>query len=162
MVKYNEIREEAINLFEQSKYKQLGDLVFDELLTVDTVDEAVELLAMKAVVFQKLYKKFWPPEADDDVRAIRAQFAVDTPKEKMELAMARVGLNKAQIIIRDWRRQNRFKEAMSLLWNVEKVFRDQGLEAEVLFVQDEILRAQLEEFRAQGKESFIISEFIKN
>ena len=43
MVKYNEIREEAINLFEQSKYKQLGDLVFDELLTVDTVDEAVEL-----------------------------------------------------------------------------------------------------------------------
>ena len=162
MVKYNEIREEAINLFEQSKYKQLGDLVFGELLTVDTVDEAVELLAMKAVVFQKLYKKFWPPEADDDVRAIRAQFAVDTPKEKMELAMAKLRLNKAQIIIRDRRRQNRFKEAMSLLWNAEKVFRDQKMEAEILFVQDEILRAQLEEFRSEGKESFIISEFTKN
>lgn len=162
MVKYNEIREEAINLFEQSKYKQLGDLVFGELLTVDTVDEAVELLAMKAVVFQKLYKKFWPPEADDDVRAIRAQFAVDTPKEKMELAMAKLRLNKAQIIIRDRRRQNRFMEAMSLLWSAEKVFRDQKMEAEILFVQDEILRAQLEEFRSEGKESFIISEFTKN
>ena len=162
MVKYVEIRDRAAVLFEQSKYKQLGDLVFDELLTVDTVDEAVELLAMKALLFQKLYKKFWPSEADEDVRAIRSQFAVDTPKEKMELAMARIRMNKAQTIIRDRRRQNRFKEAMSLLWSVEKVFRDQGLEAEILFVQDEILRTQLEEFRSEGKESFIISEFIKN
>ena len=162
MVKYIDIRDQAIVLSEQSKYKQLGDLVFNELLTVDTVDEAVELLAMKALVFQKLYKKFWPPEADEDVRAIHAQFAVDTPKEKMELAMARMRLNKAQVIIRDRRRHNSFEEAMRLLWSVEKVFRDQGLDAEILFVQDEILRAQLEEFRAQGKESFIISEFIKN
>lgn len=126
MVKYNEIREEAIKFFEQSKYKQLGDLVFNELLTVDIVDEAVELLAMKALVFQKLYKKFWPPEADEDIRAIRAQFAVDTPKEKMELAMARMRLNKAQVIIRDRRRHNRFEEAMRLLWSVEKVFSDPG------------------------------------
>lgn len=162
MVKYNEIREEAVKLFEQSKHKQLGDIVFNELLTVDTIDQAVELLTMKAVVFQKLYKKFWPPEADEDIRAIHAQFAVDTPKEKMELVMAVIRLNKAQIIIRDRRRQNRFKEAMSLLWSVEKVFSDQGLDAEIFFVQDEILRVQLEEFRAQGKESFIISEFIKN
>ena len=51
---------------------------------------------------------------------------------------------------------------MSLLWSAEKVFRDQKLEAEILFVQDEILRTQLEEFRSEGKESFIISEFIKN
>ena len=162
MVKYNEIRTDVVKLFEYSKYKQLGDFVFNERLTVDTVDEAVELLTMKAVVFQKLYKKFWPSEADEDVRAIRSEFAVDTPKEKMELAMARVGLNKAQIIIRDRRRQNRFKEAMSLLWSAEKVFRDQKMEAEILFVQDEILRAQLEEFRSEGKESFIISEFTKN
>lgn len=162
MVKYNEIREEAIKFFEQSKYRRLEPVVCDESLTVDTIDEAVEIVAMKALVFQKLYKKFWTPEADEDARSIRAQFAADTPKEKMELALAKIRLNKAQIIIRDRRRQNRFKEAMSLLWSVEKVFRDQGLEAEILFVQDEILRTQLEEFRSEGKESFIISEFIKN
>ena len=101
MVKYNEVRRDAVKFFEQSKYRKLGVIVFNELLTVDTIDEAVELLAMKALVSQKLYKKFWPSEADEDVRAIRSQFAVDTPKEKMELAMARVRLNKAQIIIRD-------------------------------------------------------------
>ena len=160
MVKYMEIRRDAVKFFEQSKYKQLGRLVLNELLTVDTVDEAVELLAMKSLVFRKLYKKFWPPEADEDIRAIRSQFAIDTPKEKMELSMARIQMNKAQTIIRDRRRQNRFKEAVSLLWSAEKVFRDQGLEAEILFVQDEILRIQLEEFRSEGKESFIISEFI--
>jgi hypothetical protein len=54
MVKYNEIRTDVVKLFEQSKYKQLGDFVFNERLAVDTVDEAVELLTMKAVVFLQL------------------------------------------------------------------------------------------------------------
>lgn len=158
MVKYIDIRKNAVELFERSKYRKLEKLICDVDLSTMRADQLVELIAFKALILHKLYKKYWPEE----ISALADEARRRASDDDLPIVDARLYLNAAQIIIRNKKGVLRYTVAIELLRRAEKVFRDRKLDAEMLFVQDEILRTQLEEFRSEHKESFNIAEFVAN
>lgn len=132
--KYN--REKAIKAFESSRYKELEEIISyvepDEMSS----EELVQLIAFKALVEQKLHGIYW----SDEVAQLELE-ALDKAGESSYLyVLAKLSINKAQIIIRNKEDDSRFESALYLLSLADKCFAQlEGCELDKLFVKDEKL-----------------------
>ncbi len=140
--KYN--REKAIKAFESSRYKELEEIISYAEPDEMSSEELVQLIAFKALVEQKLHGIYW----SDEVAQLELE-ALDKAGESSYLyVLAKLSINKAQIIIRNKKDDNRFESALYLLSLADKCFAQlEGCELDKLFVKDEKLRTEFEFLR---------------
>ena len=143
--KYN--HKKAVEYFERSKYKKLEKLIRYADTDKMSVDELVRLISFKALVEQKLHGIYW----SDEVAQLELE-ALDKAGESSYLyVLAKLSINKAQIIIRNKKDDNRFESALELLSLADKCFAQlEGYELDKLFVKDEKLRVDFEFLRKSG------------
>lgn len=158
MIKYD--RDKAIKAFESSKYKELGEIISYAEPDNLSSKELVQLIAFKALVEQKLHGIYW----SDEVAQLELE-ALDKAGESSYLyVLAKLSINKAQIIIRNKKDDNRFESALELLSLADKCFAQlEGCELDKLFVKDEKLRTEFEFLRNSGRAeeiNRIVEEYI--
>ena len=144
--KYN--HKKAVEYFERSKYKKLEKLIRYADTDNMSVKELVQLISFKALVEQKLHGIYW----SDEVAQLELE-ALDKAGESSYLyVLAKLSINKAQIIIRNKKDDNRFESALELLSLADKCFTQlEGCELDKLFVKDEKLRTEFEFLRNSGR-----------
>lgn len=156
--KYN--HKKAVEYFERSKYKKLEKLIRYADTDNMSVKELVQLISFKALVEQKLHGIYW----SDEVAQLELE-ALDKAGESSYLyVLAKLSINKAQIIIRNKKDDNRFESALELLSLADKCFAQlEGYELDKLFVKDEKLRTEFEFLRNSGRAeeiNRIVEEYI--
>ena len=139
MIKYDS--KKAVEYFERSKYKKLEKIIGYADTDNMSVKELVQLISFKALVEQKLHGIYW----SDEVAQLELE-ALDKAGESSYLyVLAKLSINKAQIIIRNKKDDNRFESALELLSLADKCFAQlEGRELDKLFVKDEKLRTEFE------------------
>lgn len=159
MVKYFEIREEAVKLFEQSKYRKLDKLISDVCLEGMNPSEILELISFRALVDQKLRKIYWSDKVSCFERT-----AINRSKigENRDIVIAKLDLNRAQIVARNRFEEDRFDLALELMRDSRRTFEKYKKVAESLFVQDEILRTKFKSLLAGEADGFRIDKFIES
>ena len=157
MIKYD--RDKAIKAFESSKYKELGEIISYAEPDNLSSKELVQLIAFKALVEQKLHGIYW----SDEVAQLELE-ALDKAGESSYLyVLAKLSINKAQIIIRNKEDDGRFERAMELLSLADYCFSQEGRKLDKLFVKDEKLRTEFEFLRNSGRAeeiNRIVEEYI--
>ena len=156
--KYN--HEKAVEYFERSKYKKLEKLIRYADTDKMSLKEIIQLISFKALVEQKLHGIYW----SDEVAQLELE-ALDKAGESSYLyVLAKLSINKAQIIIRNKKDDNRFESALELLSLADKCFAQlEGCELDKLFVKDEKLRTEFEFLRNSGRAeeiNRIVEEYI--
>ena len=156
--KYN--HEKAVEYFERSKYKKLEKLIRYADTDKMSLKEIIQLISFKALVEQKLHGIYW----SDEVAQLELE-ALDKAGESSYLyVLAKLSINKAQIIIRNKKDDNRFESALELLSLADKCFAQlEGYELDKLFVKDEKLRTEFELLRNSGRAeeiNRIVEEYI--
>lgn len=156
--KYN--HEKAIEYFERSKYKKLEKLIRYADTDNMSVKELVQLISFKALVEQKLHGIYW----SDEVAKLTSETLIRVNKSRRSYIKAKLSINKAQIIIRNKKDDNRFESALELLSLADKCFAQlEGYELDKLFVKDEKLRTEFEFLRNSGRAeeiNRIVEEYI--
>ena len=154
--KYN--HKKAVEYFERSKYKKLEKLIRYADTDNMSVKELVKLISFKALVEQKLHGIYW----SDEVAQLELE-ALDKAGESSYLyVLAKLSINKAQIIIRNKKDNDRFERAMYLLSLADDCFARQGNKLKSLFVKDEKLRTTFEMLKSnQVGETEEIDRIIK-
>lgn len=139
MVKYD--HEKANEYFERSKYKKLEKLIRYADTDNMSVKELVQLISFKALVEQKLHRIYWSSEVSQlELKALNK-----VSESKYPYVLAKLSINKAQIIIRNKEDDGRFESALYLLSLADKCFAQlEGCELDKLFVKDEKLRTTFE------------------
>ena len=142
MIKYD--HEKANEYFERSKYKKLEKLIRYADTDKMSLKEIIQLISFKALVEQKLHGIYW----SDEVAQLELE-ALDKAGESSYLyVLAKLSINKAQIIIRNKEDDSRFESALYLLSLADKCFAQlEGCERDKLFVKDEKLRTEFEFLR---------------
>lgn len=158
MIKYDS--KKAVEYFERSKYKKLEKIIGYADTDNMSVDELVRLISFKALVEQKLHRIYW----SDEVAQLELE-ALDKAGESSYLyVLAKLLINKAQIIIRNKKDDSRFESALYLLSLADKCFAQlEGCELDKLFVKDEKLRTEFEFLRNSGRAeeiNQIVEEYI--
>lgn len=145
MVKYN--HQKANEYFERSKYKKLEEIISHADIEKMSVKELVQLISFKALVEQKLHGIYWSAEvAQLELKALNK-----VSESKYPYVLAKLSINKAQIIIRNKEDDSRFESALYLLSLADKCFAQlEGCELDKLFVKDEKLRTEFEFSRNNG------------
>ena len=156
--KYN--HEKAVEYFERSKYKKLKKIIGYADTDKMSLKEIIQLISFKALVEQKLHGIYW----SDEVAQLELE-ALDKAGESSYLyVLAKLSINKAQIIIRNKKDDNRFESALELLSLADKCFAQlEGCELDKLFVKDEKLRTEFEFLRNSGRAeeiNRIVEEYI--
>ena len=144
--KYN--HKKAVEYFERSKYKKLEKLIRYADTDNMSVKELVQLISFKALVEQKLHGIYW----SDEVAKLTSETLIRVNKSRLSYIKAKLSINKAQIIIRNKKDDNRFESALELLSLADKCFAQlEGCELDKLFVKDEKLRTEFEFLRNSGR-----------
>ena len=156
--KYN--HKKAVEYFERSKYKKLKKIIGYADTDKMSLKEIIQLISFKALVEQKLHGIYW----SDEVAQLELE-ALDKAGESSYLyVLAKLSINKAQIIIRNKKDDNRFESALELLSLADKCFAQlEGCELDKLFVKDEKLRTEFEFLRNSGRAeeiNRIVEEYI--
>ena len=156
--KYN--HKKAVEYFERSKYKKLKKIIGYADTDKMSLKEIIQLISFKALVEQKLHGIYW----SDEVAQLELE-ALDKAGESSYLyVLAKLSINKAQIIIRNKKDDNRFESALELLSLADKGFAQlEGCELDKLFVKDEKLRTEFEFLRNSGRAeeiNRIVEEYI--
>ena len=156
--KYN--HKKAVEYFERSKYKKLKKIIGYADTDKMSLKEIIHLISFKALVEQKLHGIYW----SDEVAQLELE-ALDKAGESSYLyVLAKLSINKAQIIIRNKKDDNRFESALELLSLADKCFAQlEGCELDKLFVKDEKLRTEFEFLRNSGRAeeiNRIVEEYI--
>lgn len=156
--KYN--HKKAVEYFERSKYKKLEKLIRYADTDKMSVDELVRLISFKALVEQKLHRIYWSSEVSQlELKALNK-----VRGSSYLYVLARISINKAQIIIRNKEDDSRFESALYLLSLADKCFAQlEGCELDKLFVKDEKLRTEFEFLRNSGRAeeiNRIVEEYI--
>ena len=156
--KYN--HKKAVEYFERSKYKKLKKIIGYADTDKMSLKEIIQLISFKALVEQKLHGIYW----SDEVTQLELE-ALDKAGESSYLyVLAKLSINKAQIIIRNKKDDNRFESALELLSLADKCFAQlEGCELDKLFVKDEKLRTEFEFLRNSGRAeeiNRIVEEYI--
>lgn len=156
--KYN--HKKAVEYFERSKYKKLKKIIGYADTDKMSLKEIIQLISFKALVEQKLHGIYW----SDEVAQLELE-ALDKAGESSYLyVLAKLSINKAQIIIRNKKDDNRFESALELLSLADKCFAQlEGCELNKLFVKDEKLRTEFEFLRNSGRAeeiNRIVEEYI--
>lgn len=156
--KYN--HKKAVEYFERSKYKKLKKIIGYADTDKMSLKEIIQLISFKALVEQKLHGIYW----SDEVAQLELE-ALDKAGESSYLyVLAKLSINKAQIIIRNKKDDNRFESALELLSLADKCFAQlEGCELDKLFVKDEKLRTYFEFLRNRGRTeeiNQIVEEYI--
>lgn len=155
--KYN--HKKAVEYFERSKYKKLEKLIRYADTDNMSVKELVQLISFKALVEQKLHGIYW----SDEVAQLELKALNKVSESKYPYVLAKLSINKAQIIIRNKKDDNRFKRAMELLSLADYCFSQEGCKLDKLFVKDEKLRTEFEFLRnTKGRKDIeqIVKEYI--
>lgn len=139
MIKYDS--KKAVEYFERSKYKKLEKIIGYADTDNMSVDELVRLISFKALVEQKLHRIYWSSEVSQlELKALNK-----VSESKYPYVLAKLSINKAQIIIRNKEDDSRFESALYLLSFADKCFAQlEGCELDKLFVKDEKLRTTFE------------------
>lgn len=150
----------AVEYFERSKYKKLKKIIGYADTDKMSLKEIIQLISFKALVEQKLHGIYW----SDEVAQLELE-ALDKAGESSYLyVLAKLSINKAQIIIRNKKDDNRFESALELLSLADKCFAQlEGYELDKLFVKDEKLRTEFEFLRNSGRAeeiNRIVEEYI--
>ncbi len=157
MIKYDS--KKAVEYFERSKYKKLEKIIGYADTYNMSVKELVQLISFKALVEQKLHGIYW----SDEVAQLELE-ALDKAGESSYLyVLAKLSINKAQIIIRNKEDDGRFERAMELLSLADYCFSQEGRKLDKLFVKDEKLRTEFEFLRNSGRAeeiNKIVEEYI--
>ena len=156
--KYN--HKKAVEYFERSKYKKLKKIIGYADTDKMSLKEIIQLISFKALVEQKLHGIYW----SDEVAQLELE-ALDKAGESSYLyVLAKLLINKAQIIIRNKKDDSRFESALYLLSLADKCFAQlEGCELDKLFVKDEKLRTEFEFLRNSGRAeeiNQIVEEYI--
>lgn len=154
--KYN--HKKAVEYFERSKYKKLEKLIRYADTDNMSVKELVKLISFKALVEQKLHGIYW----SDEVAQLELE-ALDKAGESSYLyVLAKLSINKAQIIIRNKKDDNRFESALYLLSLADKCFAQlEGCELDKLFVKDEKLRTTFEMLKNNSGRAEEINQIVE-
>lgn len=140
--KYN--HKKAVEYFERSKYKKLEKLIRYADTDNMSVKELVQLISFKALVEQKLHGIYW----SDEVAQLELETLDKAGESSYLYVLAKLSINKAQIIIRNKKDDKRFESALELLSLADKCFAQlEGCELNKLFVKDEKLRTEFEFLR---------------
>ena len=123
-----------------------------------SVKELVKLISFKALVEQKLHGIYW----SDEVAQLELE-ALDKAGESSYLyVLAKLSINKAQIIIRNKKDDNRFESALYLLSLADKCFAQlEGYELDKLFVKDEKLRTTFEMLKNNSGRAEEINQIVE-
>lgn len=156
--KYN--HKKAVEYFERSKYKKLEKLIRYADTDNMSVKELVQLISFKALVEQKLHRIYWSSEVSQlELKALNK-----VSESKYPYVLAKLSINKAQIVIRNKEDDSRFESALYLLSLADKCFAQlEGYELDKLFVKDEKLRTEFEFLRNSGRAeeiNRIVEEYI--
>lgn len=154
--KYN--HKKAVEYFERSKYKKLEKLIRYADTDNMSVKELVKLISFKALVEQKLHGIYW----SDEVAQLELE-ALDKAGESSYLyVLAKLSINKAQIIIRNKEDDGRFESALYLLSLADKCFAQlEGCELDKLFVKDEKLRTTFEMLKNNSGRAEEINQIVE-
>ena len=156
MIKYD--IKKAVEYFERSKYKKLEKIIGYADTDKMSVDELVRLISFKALVEQKLHRIYW----SDEVAQLELE-ALDKAGESSYLyVLAKLSINKAQIIIRNKEDDSRFESALYLLSLADKCFAQlEGCELNKLFVKDEKLRTTFEMLKNNSSRAEEINQIVE-
>lgn len=154
--KYN--HKKAVEYFERSKYKKLEKLIRYADTDKMSVDELVRLISFKALVEQKLHRIYW----SDEVAQLELKALNKVSESKYPYVLAKLSINKAQIIIRNKEDDSRFESALYLLSLADKCFAQlEGCEPDKLFVKDEKLRTTFEMLKNNSGRAEEINQIVE-
>ena len=154
--KYN--HKKAVEYFERSKYKKLKKIIGYADTDKMSLKEIIQLISFKALVEQKLHGIYW----SDEVAQLELE-ALDKAGESSYLyVLAKLSINKAQIIIRNKKDDSRFESALYLLSLADKCFAQlEGCELDKLFVKDEKLRTTFEMIKNNSGRAEEINQIVE-
>ena len=154
--KYN--HKKAVEYFERSKYKKLEKLIRYADTDNMSVKELVQLISFKALVEQKLHGIYW----SDEVAQLELKALNKVSESKYLYVLAKLSINKAQIIIRNKEDDGRFESALYLLSLADKCFAQlEGCELDKLFVKDEKLRTTFEMLKNNSGRAEEINQIVE-